>query len=77
MLIAWGASDYDKTNVELFVDSAVTDNIHELEAKGAFGQFSVKVGGKRISETSPSSRIVPGSLAQAALGAIYARLPAE
>ena len=67
---------FDNTHVELIVDPSVSRNVHVLEASGAFGEFSVQVSGHRISETSPSSRIVPGSIAQAALGTGYTLLRA-
>lgn len=69
--IALASVGFDKTAVELYVDPAVTNNLHELQASGDFGEFRVAVSGRRISEQSPSSRIVPGSIAHAALGGNY------
>lgn len=59
------------------MDPGVKANVHELEACGAFGSFRVRVEGNRISEASPSSRIVAGSLVQAALGSGYTLLAAD
>lgn len=72
--IALASVGFDKTRVELYVDPTVTSNIHELEASGDFGSIHVKVSGRRISESSPSSRIVAGSLVQAAVGSNFTRL---
>lgn len=72
--IALASVGLDRTRVEFHVDPAETSNLHELEAHGAFGAFHVAVRGTRISEASPSSRIVPGSLAQAALGLTHSLL---
>lgn len=75
--IALAGLGFERTRVELFVDPGVKANVHELEACGAFGSFRVRVEGNRISETSPSSRIVAGSLVQAALGSGYTLLAAD
>lgn len=75
--IALAGVGFDRTRVELFVDPVATHNIHELEAEGVFGQLHVTVSGPRICEASASSRIVPGSLAHAALGSTYSLLPGE
>lgn len=72
--IALAGVGFDRTRVELVVDPDVTASLHELEASGAFGHFIVRVSGNRISDSSPSSRIVAGSLVQAALGSGFSRL---
>lgn len=72
--IALAGLGFDATRVQLVLDPQATANVHELTASGAFGSFHVKVCGNRISESSPSSRIVPGSLVQAALGSGFSRL---
>jgi len=69
--IALAGIGFEATRVELYIDPDTEANIHELMASGAFGEFHVRVSGHRISETSPSSRIVPGSLVQAALGSAF------
>lgn len=65
--IALAGAGFERTEVELVVDSAATDNRHEIEAGGHFGTMSVAVTGRRISQASPSSRLVAGSLLAAAL----------
>ncbi|WP_137921374.1 aspartate dehydrogenase [Hydrogenophaga sp. 2FB] len=72
--IALAGIGFDATRVEIHVDPAAAANIHELEAEGDFGKFQVKVAGNRIAASSPSSRIVPGSLVLAALGSGYTLL---
>ena len=72
--IALAGIGFDRTKVELYLDPALTANMHELEVHGDFGHFQVQVVGKRISDASPSSRIVAGSLAQAALGSSFTTL---
>lgn len=72
--IALAGIGFDATRVEIYVDPVAVANIHELEAEGGFGKFQVKVAGHRIAATSPSSRIVPGSLVLAALGSGYTLL---
>lgn len=58
---------FERTEVELIVDPGADANRHEIDAGGAFGTLSVVVHGRRIDQTSPSSRLVAGSLLQAAL----------
>lgn len=69
--IALAGIGFDRTRVEMHVDPSLNANVHELIVRGHFGAFDVKVSGLRISDTSPSSRIVAGSLAQAVLGSTY------
>lgn len=69
--IALAGIGFDQTRVEMIVDPTLTANVHELFVKGEFGEFHVEVRGYRISDASPSSRIVAGSLAQAALGSNF------
>lgn len=72
--IALAGVGFERTRVELYVDPEVSVNLHEIEVTGAFGTFQAKVGAKRISELAPSSRIVAGSLVQAALGSNFSLL---
>lgn len=73
-MIALAGAGFDKTRVELIADPAVERNVHELRVNGAFGEFEVRVSGRRISDTSPSSWLVAGSLVQAATGSNFTRL---
>lgn len=72
--IALAGIGFDRTRVEMLIDPDATANVHELLARGEFGDFHARVSGLRISESSPSSRIVAGSLAQAALGSGFLAL---
>jgi aspartate dehydrogenase len=72
--IALTGAGFDRTRVELIVDPAVERNVHELRVSGAFGEFEVRVSGYRIAESSPSSRLVAGSLVQAATGSNFTKL---
>ncbi len=72
--IALAGIGFDRTLVEVWVDPGAKTNLHELHAEGAFGKFSVSISGVRITPGSPSSRLVAGSLVQAALGSNYTSL---
>lgn len=65
---------FDKTRVEFIVDPEATRNIHELHVQGNFGEFDIRVQGELVSSSSPSTRIVAGSLAQAAIKSNYTLL---
>lgn len=70
--IALAGVGFDRTEVEIVVDRDRTSNLHEVEASGFFGQFSVKVAGLRIGSSTPSSRLVAGALlASATAGYAY------
>lgn len=69
--IALAGIGFDRTRVEVWVDPIAKTNLHELYAEGTFGKFSVSISGVRIAPGSPSSRLVTGSLVQAALGSNY------
>jgi aspartate dehydrogenase len=65
--IALAGCGLEQTEVEFVVDTAAARNRHEIEASGYFGKLSVLVEGQRISDASPSSRLVAGSLLVAAV----------
>jgi aspartate dehydrogenase len=62
---------FERTDVELIVDPEADANRHEIDASGWFGTLSIVVHGKRIDPSSSSSRLVAGSLLQAALSEAF------
>jgi len=72
--LALAGIGFDQTRVEMIVDPAIENNRHELYVRGKFGAFHVTVHGQIIGGASPTSRIVAGSLVQAALKSNYTLL---
>jgi aspartate dehydrogenase len=63
--IALAGVGFDLTRVHLFADPGISDNLHRIEAVGAFGRFQIELAGVALPDNPRTSRLTVGSLARA------------
>lgn len=63
--VALAGVGLDKTTVTLIADPDITGNIHEVNAKGAFGQFSFSIIGNALAGNPKSSALTAMSAVRA------------
>lgn len=56
---------FERTRVVLIADPAIRQNIHQLEVKGAFGQFSMEIAANPSSDNPKTSLIAAMSIMRA------------
>jgi aspartate dehydrogenase len=63
--VALAGIGLDKTQVELIADPTVTENIHEIAVKGAFGAFNFQIAGQGLPDNPRSSALAAMSIVAA------------
>ncbi|MFP7674593.1 aspartate dehydrogenase [Marivita sp. S0852] len=63
--VAIAGMGFDATKARLIADPDVTANIHEIEAKGAFGSFTFRIEGKALPDNPRSSALAAMSVISA------------
>lgn len=60
--VAIAGIGFDQTKVELIADAEISDNIHEIQATGAFGRFEFQICGKSMPDNPRSSALAAMSV---------------
>ncbi len=60
--VALAGIGFDATKVRLIADADVTENIHEIAARGDFGQFRFRIGGTSLPDNPRSSALAAMSV---------------
>lgn len=63
--VALAGSGFDATRVRLVADPAITANIHEIKASGAFGQLAFRIEGEALPDNPRSSALAAMSVVSA------------
>ena len=65
--VALAGVGFEKTRVRLIADPAAPGNTHELEARGAFGDFRIVLNNKPLPENPKTSWLAALSVEQAVM----------
>ena len=57
----------DRTRVQLWADPAVTENVHQVQASGSFGQMELTLRGKPLAANPKTSALTVFSVVRAVL----------
>ncbi|MEO0402909.1 MAG: aspartate dehydrogenase [Pseudomonadota bacterium] len=60
--VALAGLGFDDTEVRLIADATITQNIHEISAEGAFGQFQFQISGNALPDNPRSSALAAMSV---------------
>ena len=63
--VALAGIGFQHTQVELIADPAITANVHEIEASGAFGRFTFHIEGSALPDNPKSSALAAMSVVAA------------
>lgn len=60
--VALAGCGFDRTQVQLVADADVSENIHEIEAHGAFGKFHFRISGNTLPDNPRTSALAAMSV---------------